>query len=144
MTALLAAIGVCAAGAAVGQTLAGSPPPAAAGVNTDNGVHAVPSGEVNSASLAEVGALTPVQFAAPAPLAVPAAFTAPAPLAVPAPPAPEPELEQAAESKTTVHSSTLDMNVSPVRLARAVPYCTRGSELYSACGSGGRRYISTP
>ncbi len=50
MTALLAAASVCVAGAAVGETLAGAPAPAAE-VNAENGVHAVPSGQVGEASL---------------------------------------------------------------------------------------------
>ena len=101
MTALLAAISVCAAGAAVAQTLAGSPAPPAAEVNTDNGVHAVPSGQVDTASLAKVGAPTPVQFTAPEPLAVPPPpAAAPEPIAVSAPapaPAAAPVVQEVAE-----------------------------------------------
>ena len=97
MTALLAAISVCAAGAAVAQTLAGSPAPPAPEVNTDNGVHAVPSGQVDTAALAKVGALTPVQFAAPEPLTVPAP-PAPEPIPVSAPsPAAAPAVQEVAD-----------------------------------------------
>ena len=58
MTALLAAASVCAAGVAVGETLAGAPAPAA-GVNAENGTHAVPSGQVDEASLGKPGSAAP-------------------------------------------------------------------------------------
>ena len=64
MTALLATIGVCAAGAVAGMALAGTPAQAAE-TNTENGVHAVPAGQVDAAGLAKVG--TPAAPAAAAP-----------------------------------------------------------------------------
>ena len=77
MTALLTALSVCAAGAVAGVALAGSPAQAAE-LNTENGVHAAPSGEVAAAGLGKVGARAPAP--APAPLTTPT----PAPGAPPA------------------------------------------------------------
>ena len=65
MTALLAAAAVCVAGVAVGETLAASPAPSA-DVNTENGVHAVPSAPVGEASLGKPGADPVIIQAAPA------------------------------------------------------------------------------
>lgn len=67
MTALLAAATVCIAGVAVGETLASAPAPGAE-INTENGVHAAPSGQVDQAGLAKVGAVQ-IQAEAPPPAA---------------------------------------------------------------------------
>ena len=96
VTALLATIGVCAAGAIAGVALAGTSAQAAE-INTDNGVHAVPAGQVDAAALAKVGAPAAATPAAPPPekvtlqlaiaspaqvaAAAPAAASAPAPVA---------------------------------------------------------------
>ncbi len=82
MTALFATVSVCAAGVVAGVALAGTSAQAAE-FNTENGVHAVPSGEVGAAALAKVGAVaapaTPAALApAPAVVQVPAATAAPA------------------------------------------------------------------
>ncbi len=55
VTALVAAASVCATGAAAAILLAASPA-AAQEYNTENDVHAVPSGVVDAAALGKVGA----------------------------------------------------------------------------------------
>ena len=77
VTALLAAISVCAAGVVAGMALAGSSAQAAE-LNTENGIHAAPSGDVAAEGLPKVGAPPPPPAAAaPAlPAAAPAVATA--------------------------------------------------------------------
>ncbi len=79
MTALFATVSVCAAGVVAGVALAGTSAQAAE-FNTENGVHAVPSGQVDAAALAKVGApAAPAAApAAPAMVQIPAATAAPA------------------------------------------------------------------
>ncbi len=77
ITALLATVSVCAAGAVAGVALAGEPAQAAE-FNSDNGVHAVPSGQVDAAALAKVGAAV-VPASAPAATEKLALQLAPAP-----------------------------------------------------------------
>ncbi len=96
VTALVAAASVCATGAAAAILLAASPA-AAQEYNTENDVHAVPSGVVDAAALGKVGAAPPI--GAPPPLAVPAAIAAPEPLAIPSPVSePPPAVEQVADA----------------------------------------------
>ena len=79
MTALFTTVSVCAAGAVAGVALAGTSAQAAE-LNTENGVHAVPAGQVDAAALAKVGApvAPPAPRPAPAVVQVPAATASPA------------------------------------------------------------------
>ena len=96
VTALVAAASVCATGAAAAILLAASPA-AAQDYNTENGVHAVPSGVVDAAALGKVGAAPPI--GSPPPLAVPAAIAAPEPLILPSPVSePPPAVQQVADA----------------------------------------------
>ena len=99
ITALIAAACVCATGSVAGMLLAASPAQAAE-TAAENGVRAVPSGQVDGAALGKVGALTPAQIEPPAPLVVPAP-PAPEPIPVSAPtpaPAATPVIQQLADA----------------------------------------------
>ena len=97
MTALLATIGVCAAGAVAGMALAGTPAQAAE-TNTENGVHAVPAGQVDAAGLAKVGTPAAPAAAAPPPEKMTLQLTLASAAPAQAAPAPAPAIQEIAEA----------------------------------------------
>jgi hypothetical protein len=169
MTAILAAASVCGAGAVLAVALAGTPAAAqTTDINTENGVHAAPSGDVGSSALGNVGAKVavsampeklsvqiadagPAPLATPGPLAVPAPIAAPAPLAVPPPPQPAvEELADAAPEGGSEEDAVYRRTPAPVArpaadVAQDTPATlTKVSDVESAQTTPMRQHVAFP